>query len=627
MAVLSPVAKQQFFTDAGQQAAGYKLYTYAANTTTPQATYTNRAGTVANANPIVLDTQGRATIYLDPSLTYDYVLKTAGDVPVWTQEDVVAGGSNSADVSFLQSGTGAVVRTMQEKGRERVSILDFIPVSEHAAIRAGTSTYDCLDAVDNAVASISANAGTFNLGGPRIYFPPGNYYFTDTIQLKSTVILEGDAVGMSGGYATILTFPPDTHGIIVHRYNTIDDTVESPTSKGGDGSIIRNLRIVGAAGTVGHGIWLRARATLDNIAANGFAQNGVNIVASSGAGGSGEGNANCWAARNVLATNNGGHGFYVDGADANAGHGIEISATSNGKCGIYDSSFLGNTYVACHTSTNGSKGRVHYGGNHYWCNSDTLGGSTAPGTDATVWILVGAGTAGSLYPDWVAAGDYSIGASYRADSNNANNAFFGCYAEGGWNPSKIVAPSSVYGGSMTAGYTPDSTCFRIDSTVSNGRLTSFEVRPRSDHSNAFVTSFGRTADEGITLVAVGDNLNGLALAYWDNTNGCWAVRHSRNAGLTPIRFTTSLNTLKCGRSTAPTGGEVLFGRGFFMGGVTGDLRKQTNGTAAPSSGEYARGDIIWNRDPSASGKAGWICTTGGIAGSTAVFKQFGAIDP
>jgi hypothetical protein len=118
MAVLSPVAKQQFFTDAGQQAAGYKLYTYAANTTTPQATYTNRAGTVANANPIVLDTQGRATIYLDPALTYDYVLKTASDVPVWTQEDVVAGGANSADVSFLQAGTGAVARTMQDKGRE-----------------------------------------------------------------------------------------------------------------------------------------------------------------------------------------------------------------------------------------------------------------------------------------------------------------------------------------------------------------------------------------------------------------------------------------------------------------------------------------------------------------------------
>lgn len=166
MAVLSPVAKQQFFTDAGALAAGYLLYTYAANTTTPQATYSNKAGTSANANPIVLDSQGRATIYLSPTLTYDYVLKTAAGVTVWTQEDVSAAPGDGDAVTFTQSGTGAVARTMQGKGQDFPTLLDFIDPDEHAAIKAGTSTYDATDDVVAAFAAhdaVKATAGLYNV--------------------------------------------------------------------------------------------------------------------------------------------------------------------------------------------------------------------------------------------------------------------------------------------------------------------------------------------------------------------------------------------------------------------------------------------------------------------------------
>lgn len=159
MAVLSPVAKQQFFlADGSTPAAGGLLYTYAANSTTPQATYTNRAGTVANANPIVLDAAGRATIYLDPALTYDYVLKTAAGVTVWTQEDVVSAGSNAADIGFTQSGTGAVARTMQDKARDIVSAKDF------GAIANGVTN----DTAALAKAITKAQGGT-------LYLPDGTY--------------------------------------------------------------------------------------------------------------------------------------------------------------------------------------------------------------------------------------------------------------------------------------------------------------------------------------------------------------------------------------------------------------------------------------------------------------------
>lgn len=46
------------------------------------------------------------------------------------------------------------------------------------------------------------------------------------------------------------------------------------------------------------------------------------------------------------------------------------------------------------------------------------------------------------------------------------------------------------------------------------------------------------------------------------------------------------------------------------------------GTAAPTSGTWARGSRVWTRTPSASGFLGWICVT---AGSPGTWKQFGSI--
>ena len=44
----------QFFTDDNEVLSGGKIYTYAAGTTTPQATYTSASGATPHANPIIL---------------------------------------------------------------------------------------------------------------------------------------------------------------------------------------------------------------------------------------------------------------------------------------------------------------------------------------------------------------------------------------------------------------------------------------------------------------------------------------------------------------------------------------------------------------------------------------------
>lgn len=45
-------------------------------------------------------------------------------------------------------------------------------------------------------------------------------------------------------------------------------------------------------------------------------------------------------------------------------------------------------------------------------------------------------------------------------------------------------------------------------------------------------------------------------------------------------------------------------------------------SAIPTSGSFARGDLILNNTTSASGVPAWSCTVAGVAGSTAVFKPF-----
>lgn len=93
---LSPVGgvAAQFFTNSGVPLTGGKLYTYAAGTTTPQATYTSSNGGTAHANPIILDSAGRVPggeIWL-LSGRYKFVLYTSVDVLIATYDNIAGAG-------------------------------------------------------------------------------------------------------------------------------------------------------------------------------------------------------------------------------------------------------------------------------------------------------------------------------------------------------------------------------------------------------------------------------------------------------------------------------------------------------------------------------------------------------
>ncbi len=63
MTALLPNAQQQFTDSNGQPLAGGSVQFYEVGTTTPKATYQDQALSVPNANPVILDSAGRATIW------------------------------------------------------------------------------------------------------------------------------------------------------------------------------------------------------------------------------------------------------------------------------------------------------------------------------------------------------------------------------------------------------------------------------------------------------------------------------------------------------------------------------------------------------------------------------------
>lgn len=102
---LSPIGNGfQFFTTTGLPLAGGKIYTYQAGSSTPLATYTDNTATVANANPIVLGSDGRPAdeIWLTYGYNYKFILKTADDSTIQTYDNLYG-------IIGVQPTTGATI--------------------------------------------------------------------------------------------------------------------------------------------------------------------------------------------------------------------------------------------------------------------------------------------------------------------------------------------------------------------------------------------------------------------------------------------------------------------------------------------------------------------------------------
>ena len=92
---LSPLygAGQQLLNNSGVPLANGKINIYLAGTTTRTSTYTTNTGSVANANPIILDSGGRVPtqIWLPAGASYKFVVTDDNDNPVGYTQDSITG--------------------------------------------------------------------------------------------------------------------------------------------------------------------------------------------------------------------------------------------------------------------------------------------------------------------------------------------------------------------------------------------------------------------------------------------------------------------------------------------------------------------------------------------------------
>ena len=105
---LAPIGNGfQFFTNTGVPLNGGYIYTYQAGSSTPLATYTTAAGTIANTNPIQLGTSGRPPqeIWLTEGFSYKFILTDSSAVQIATFDDLYGILGTSASVTPIPAGS------------------------------------------------------------------------------------------------------------------------------------------------------------------------------------------------------------------------------------------------------------------------------------------------------------------------------------------------------------------------------------------------------------------------------------------------------------------------------------------------------------------------------------------
>jgi Pectate lyase superfamily protein len=377
----------------------------------------------------------------------------------------------------------------------------------------GDGTTDDIAAFEAAIAALTTktDAPWYSAKG-IVDIPGGVFYLSRTLNIEHQLILRGSSnVGGNGYGATRLKFPTGTTGIRIHSNYT------SSNGKDAAGAQIQNLTVTttrGGAAVEGgkYGIHSATRFTLRGVLVSLFGDCGVyinaiapspwsnvttyalnDVVATSGvayhsiqngnlnhpvtdtawwlpSGISSTGNANNWYIDGCRFAENGFDGFNVEGADVNAGTAVNVDCGSNLRAGIYENSFLGNTYIGCHTNANAVKGYNTINANAYstfiGCYSE--GGETntinspsviiggilgASGTNTGTAPSMGAGLANILnFRRTDIRPDYGIDFTATTAQSSATN--LDRYLEGTWTPTvtNVTLAAGAPSTATAAGY-------------------------------------------------------------------------------------------------------------------------------------------------------------------------------
>lgn len=113
-AQLAPSPILRFFDNNGNALAGGLLYTYQSGTSTPQATYTDATGGTPNANPVVLNARGEASVWFSAGLSYRLLAKdSAGNtLPGYPVDGVTSGNPSSFMSSVITASDAPTARSL-----------------------------------------------------------------------------------------------------------------------------------------------------------------------------------------------------------------------------------------------------------------------------------------------------------------------------------------------------------------------------------------------------------------------------------------------------------------------------------------------------------------------------------
>lgn len=174
MATQAPYTFLQYLDNNGDPLNGGFVYSYEAGTTTPLVTYTDQTENTANANPVVLDANGRADIWLGTG-NYKLELRDSEDTLIKTVDNI-AGQSTGGIVSYDISTNTAITELY-----DRANI-----------IATGTTTLSLLPAAD---ATDGFSFYVFNNGSGLVTIDPDG---AETINDATTVTI------VSGGWARVV---------------------------------------------------------------------------------------------------------------------------------------------------------------------------------------------------------------------------------------------------------------------------------------------------------------------------------------------------------------------------------------------------------------------------------------
>ena len=145
MATLATNVSFQCFGLDGKPLAGGKVYTYSAGTTTSKATYTTMAGTVANPNPVILDQNGKAKIFLGDG-SYRLQIKDSNDALIDDIDQISRYVTQSEFATFQQTVNDGV--TQLTEVREQIDVFVGTSIGNQKGFANGITPLDANVKVD-----------------------------------------------------------------------------------------------------------------------------------------------------------------------------------------------------------------------------------------------------------------------------------------------------------------------------------------------------------------------------------------------------------------------------------------------------------------------------------------------